>query len=228
MSNSIFATTTIYKHKWKAEILWHYGHGGVPSDPKVAAGFIKTKLSDKEDLIQQLVAQLMVERGISAEEAAEEAGDLRYLNGFKRDENGLYIEGRQVKACIKEAASIAVNTGLLPADKAYGVQNKKTSKHWIPEHVFVEERRVYLGVSEADSIHQRFKHLYNGSTIQLEEEVTEAKLSWTVSSDSPLGDDFWVPLWQTAEQNGLGASRSLGFGQFEVTAWDKLCDCTNH
>ena len=60
---------------------------------------------------------MMVEREVDKEEAAELVDTLRHLNGFKRDENGLYIEGRQAKAMLKEAAMIAANAGKLPAGK---------------------------------------------------------------------------------------------------------------
>jgi CRISPR/Cas system CSM-associated protein Csm4 (group 5 of RAMP superfamily) len=29
-------------------------------------------------------------------------------------------------------------------------------------------------------------------------------------------------IWLTAEQQGIGASRSQGFGRFEVTSWERL------
>ena len=41
-------------------------------------------------------------------------------------------------------------------------------------------------------------------------------------SDYEFTDDEWAALWLTAERQGLGASRSQGFGRFTVTQWDRI------
>src|SRR5580698_1710346 len=85
--------------------------GGIPSDENVAEAWLKTKLVAKDDLIREAVAKTMMENGITAEEATREVDSLKHLNGFKRDGEGLYIEGRQAKAMLKEAVSVAVAAG---------------------------------------------------------------------------------------------------------------------
>ncbi len=56
-----------------------------------------------------------------AAEAVEPMAD-KHVNGFRRDEHGLFVEGRQLKAGIKEAASVARAAGKLPAK--FGLTNK--------------------------------------------------------------------------------------------------------
>lgn len=199
--------------------------GGVPSDENVAEGWLKTKLADKDDLIREAVAKTMVERGIDAEEAAKEVDSLKHLNGFKRDESGLYIEGRQLKAGLKEAVNIAANAGKITA-KGWGKPDndnyKKGIKAWFPEHVFVLEDRLHLGVTEPSGIVQRFVHTPRGTGIQYEEYVEDAKVSFTVVTDHQFTDEQWAMIWLTGEQQGIGASRSQGFGRYEVTSWERL------
>lgn len=194
--------------------------GGIPSDPKVAEGWLRTKLGDKDDLIREAVATTMIERSVSAEEAARIVDEYKHLNGFKRDDLGLYIEGRQLKAAIKEAASVA-----MAADKLKGRGWGKTNKgllSYVAEHVFVLEDRLHLGVAEATGVNQRFVHTFRGSGIQYEEYVDNAVIDFTLISDHDFEDREWAMIWLSGQQQGIGASRSQGFGRYEVTRWDKV------
>jgi hypothetical protein len=194
--------------------------GGVPSDEKVAEGWLKTKLADKDDLIREAVAKTMVDRGITAEEAMKEVDSLKHLNGFKRDDSGLYIEGRQLKAAIKEAASCAVAADKLTA-RGWGKTNKGLLS-FIAEHVFVVEERLHLGVSEPSGIVQRFVHTWRGTGIQYEEYVEDAKLDFTLRADYEFTEKDWAMIWLTGGEQGIGASRSQGFGRYEVARWDRV------
>lgn len=194
--------------------------GGTPTDQKVAEGWLKTKLgADKDALVQEMVAQTMVERGVSAEEAVKIANEMKNLNGFKRDENGLYIEGRQLKAALKEAASVAVAAGKLNG-RGWGKTNKGLLSY-LAEHVFVVEDRLHLGVTEASGIAQRFVSTWRGTGIQYEEYVDDAKVNFTVIADHDFTDKEWATIWLTGEQQGIGASRSQGYGRYEVTRWER-------
>ena len=194
--------------------------GGTPTDPKVAEGWLKTKLGiDNEKLIQDMVAETMVERGVTLAEAVEEVNAHKNLNGFKRDEQGLYIEGRQLKAALKEAASIAVAAGKL-TQRGWGKTNKGLLSYFA-EHVFVVEDRLHLGVTDASGIAQRFVHTFRGTGIQYEEYVEDAKVDFTVITDHDFSEKEWAAIWLCGEQNGLGASRSQGYGRYEVTRWDR-------
>ncbi len=194
--------------------------GGTPTDPKVAEGWLKTKLGlDKDDQIRAMVAETMVERGITADEAVKAVDENKHLNGFRRDEQGLYIEGRQLKAALKEAASCAVAAGKLNS-RGWGKTNKGLLSY-LAEHVFVVEDRLHLGVTEATGINQRFVHTFRGSGIQYEEYVTDAKVDFTVMADHDFSETEWAAIWTSGEQQGIGASRSQGYGRYEVTRWDR-------
>ncbi len=195
--------------------------GGTPSDPHVGEGYIRSKLAGPDELIQQLVVILMQERGITAEQAAAEADRLKHLTGFRRDERGLYIEGRQAKACIKEATSVAYATGKLLNHKGANSWGR-TSKGihgFIAEHVCVMDDHIYLGRMEPDLIEQKFVHTWQGNGIQYQECVTEADLTIHVDTDYLFTEQQWAMIWLTAEQQGIGASRSQGHGRFTVTEW---------
>ncbi len=218
---SVFAkyTDKAWPHRFAGSLLVRHVAGGTPSDPKVAEGWLRTKLADKDDLIREAVANTMAERGIGADEAAKLVDITKHLNGFKRDESGLYIEGRQLKSALKEAASVAVASGKLNA-RGWGKTNKGLLSY-LAEHVMIVEERLYLGCAEATGINQRFIATFRGTGIQYEEYVGEAKIDFTVITDHEFTAEQWAMIWLTGEQQGIGASRSQGFGRYEVTRWER-------
>ncbi len=200
--------------------------GGTPTDPKVAEGWLRTKLGGTDDRIRELVAETMVERGVTAAEATEIVNINQHLNGFKRGVGGhLYIEGRQLKAAIKEAASCAMAVGKLKS-KGWGKTNKGLL-NFMAEHVFVVEEKLFLGnlneeaITEPAGVNQKFVHTFRGSGIQYEEFVTDAVINFTVLADYEFDHDEWAAIWTSGEQQGIGASRSQGYGRYDVTRWEQ-------
>ena len=221
MTESVFArfNAKSWPYRFTGSLLVGTIAGGTPTDQRVAEGWLKTKLGAKDDLLRDMVAEVMAERGVTADEAAAIVDTNKHLNGFKRDENGLYIEGRQLKAALKEAASVAVSAGKLDG-RGWGKTNKGLLG-FLAEHVHVIEDKLHLGVTEASGITQRFVHTFRGTGIQYEEYVTDAKISFTVETDYKFTDEQWAHIWLTGERQGIGASRSQGFGKYTVTSWDK-------
>lgn len=195
--------------------------GGTPSDPKVAEGWLKAKLlkGGSEAALQEATAQLMLDRQITdPQEAITAVNELKHLNGFKRNEHGLYVEGRQLKAALKEAASVAVAAGKLDL-RGWG-KTSKSLVNFLAEHVFVLEDLLPLGVTEPTGVEQRFVHTYLGSGIQYEEYVLDAEIDFTVVTDFNFTEREWAIIWLTGSMQGLGASRSMGFGRYEILQWE--------
>lgn len=216
-----------YPYRYDVELVVDTLAGGTPTDPKVAEGWLKTKLGlDPGDLLRDEVAKVMVERGVTdLEEAVGAVVADKHLNGFRRMDgpgSELFIEGRQVKAMVKEAANIR-----WPKDR-WGPSSKGT-KSFFAEHVFVAEKRIGLGVTEPSAIEQRFVHTWRGNGIQYEEVVNDARVAFTLYADFDLDSESknckagegWALFWLTAESNGLGASRSQGFGTFSVEKFER-------
>lgn len=167
---------------------------------------------------------------IDLDAATQLVRDKISLNAFKRNppegtpthDSGhpvgeLFIEGRQLKAGIKEAGSICVAAGKLKA-RGWGKTNKGI-KSFLAEHFCVPEDRLYLGTDTPTGTQQRFVHTYQGSGIQYEEYLVDAVLDFTVRTDYDFSEKEWAILWLTAEQQGIGSTRSQGFGRYEVTEW---------
>lgn len=207
--------------------------GGTPSDPNVAAGWLKTKLGiTKEDALAEAVAEVMAERGITENEAMEVINKRKHLNGFKRDEDGLYIEGRHLKAALKEAASVARAAENLAS--RFGATNKGTLS-FVAEHIIVVEDKLYLGhynaeskkvesVDECDRVIQSFPRnpMTRQTGIQYTEAVDNAVVEFTIQTDWPFTAEEWAVIWVTGGNQGIGASRSQGYGRYKVTQWDMI------
>jgi hypothetical protein len=216
-----------YPFQYKGQLNVAHLVGGVPSDPKVAEGWIKTKLGvTAEAEFQKIVAKTVLERGVSPEEAVEIANTMKNLNGFKRGEQDgdhpgeLYVEGRQLKAALKEAINVAVAAGKLNG-RGWGKTNKGILG-FAAEHVFVVEERLYLGVTEPSEIQQRFVHTWKGAGIQYEEMVHDAIVTFTIVADYEFSDKEWAQIWLTGEKQGLGATRSMGYGTYRIEEWTQL------
>lgn len=195
--------------------------GGVPSDPNVAETWLKAKLGvADETVLQRQVAEVMAERGVALDEAIADVNRNRYLTGFKRDDQGIYIEGRQIKAAIKEATEIAVASGKIE-QKGWGT-TRKWIKAFTAEHICVIEDRIHLGVTEPTGISQRFVHSRFGSSLQYQEYVDDVDIHFTVTTDYEFSEQHWAMTWLTGEQQGLGATRSQGYGRYTVTRWEAL------
>lgn len=210
-----------WPYRYHVELLISDLHGGVPRNPDVVRSWLiaKAGYTDEAQLAAE-VARIFAEDPTRADadvaNAAITTAADRQVNGFKRDADGLYIEGRQLKACLKEGASVARAVNKLPAK--FGATNKGVLS-FIAEHVVVPEDRLHLGRQEHDDLHTRFVATWRGTGITVEEVVHDVKISATVLSDYLFTAEQWAMIWLTAERQGLGASRSQGFGVFTVTDW---------
>jgi hypothetical protein len=241
---SVFAAehAAAYRYQFNGSLLIGTLVGGTPTNQKVAEGWLRSKLADKDSIIQEMVAEVMLERTaagkpVTKDEATKLVDISQHLNGFKRqrcDDCGpeglcdgvhqLFMEGRHLKAAIKEAASIAMATERLKA-KGWGA-TRKSLLGFIAEHLFVQENRLPLWtedgepVTEPTGVNQQFVSTFRGSGIKNEEYVEDVVVHFTVVSDYDFTAEDLAQIWVTGEQNGFGASRSQGYGRYEVIRWE--------
>ena len=147
----------------------------------------QTTISEGDTLVVMDTAAIdsMTDEELTNLAVSKAAKDLAGLNQFKRTKEGvLYIEGRQLKAALREACSVAANAGKIPTKGWGDPDNKaylKQLKGWFPEHVFVTDQILPLyrengtPVTAEDGILQKFVHTHRGDAIGYEEYVTNAK-----------------------------------------------------
>jgi hypothetical protein len=219
--------------EFKGQLLISTICGSMPSDPNTAKAWVESKVKDTRSPseVAKLVAEVMAEHQVTMESAiGKVAADMSGLNIFKRTEAGvLYIEGRHLKAALKEAVSVAANEGKVTT-KGWGnpdnASYKKQIKGWFPEHVFVAETVLPLckdgkELTEPDGVLQKFVHTHHGDAIGYEEFCEGVTVDFTVTTDHVFTDKQWAMIWLSGGPQGIGASRSQGYGTYEVTRWDQ-------
>jgi len=217
------ADTATWTHRYHAELYVTSLTGGTPTDQRVIEGWLRAKLQTSDVALEEAIATTMAERGISRDDAIDEHINVAHLNGFKRVDDHVIIEGRQAKAAIKEAFNVA-NAGGHFDTKKWGTTGKGLMG-FIAEHVIVPDR--YIPVLQDDgtpwttpTVNQRFVHTHRGSAIQYEETVDPAVLRFEVWSDWDF-DKQWPTVWSIGGKQGIGATRSQGCGTYFVSQWDR-------
>jgi hypothetical protein len=201
--------------------------GGVPSDPKLIEGWVKANMPDAtEEERAKLAAKTLAEL---PEVVAEKSAGMHTT--FKRDNVGLYIEGRQLKALFKEASNILRETLLKDAKKR---ENKVDEKRFtnlrskVAERLFVEDDRIYMyrqGVVlvKPDGSEERAIHVMTAqgprTALKKVDFVVKPELSFYVrylEADGIVDEELIRTLLDFGGWNGLGADRSQGNGLFDV------------
>jgi hypothetical protein len=204
--------------------------GGVPKDPRLIEGWLRAKAGIPHgDELRLAMARTRAElgpatiEGASAEivdDAAESVAGRRLTTGFKRSDDGLFIEARQVKALLKEC------TNILFGAERWG-PTRKGPKSFLAERVFVQPERLCLGTHEEDGLELIVGHL-NGpsgpvSTLGYHEYVVQPTLTFSVWVVRDLITPAqWADVWVLAQEIGLGAVRSQGYGRFQLTRWEPM------
>jgi hypothetical protein len=232
MGKNIFADfeKSVYQHQWNGTLEFNdRALGGTPADAKTAESWIRAKVTDatSEDEIQKMLAQTMVDNKVPLDDAISSVADIKTLKVIMSDEIGLYFSARILKAALKESASVAQGGRQLVKSEKIGANNAGL-RSWLPEHLFVEEQKLYLkrdGVilTEPDGVQTRFCHTFRGDSIVNEQYVDNAEIDFTIISDwDQWPANFWPILWVIAGKQGLGSTRSQGYGTYKIIKWDKV------
>ena len=163
---------------------------------------------------------MTVEEKISAIMTSEAAPN---VNGFRRhpDNGELCIEGRHVKAMLKEAANSAYPGSEWPGRTSVSAGFRKGLKPTLAERVFIPEPLIGLGTKEPTRTEERIKHVATPrgpiSAINRVGVVEAPDLDFTIRChDDFLPEEAWARLWIRAEDLGLQADRGRSDGAFNL------------
>ena len=194
--------------------------GGTPKSPDTIEKWIQAALSD-DSRIDTLIAE--AKDAMGTEKLSE--GDVEALknaawNGFRSDDDGLYIESRQVKAMFKESANVIKDVLGLSAFKAR-----------VAERVFVMGDRIHLDTDIPSGTYDSMVHAMTPRgpnsalkrTDYVERPLIECRLKVLNDGIKLAGgkgkmhpSEYLPAILEHACENGLGADRSQGHGQFDV------------
>jgi len=204
--------------------------GGVPKDPRLIEGWLRSKAGINDDAeVRQAMLRTLTELGaeVKAEMtfddlvlASQAVAGLKQTTGFKVGSEGLYVEGRQVKAMLKES------TNVLFGGERWGA-TKKGPRAFLAERVFVEPDKLWLGVREPAGVELMIGHVTGAtgprSTLGYHEYVERPTLRFRVLVVRDcITAAQWGDVWVHAQENGFGAMRSQGFGRFYLREWNRI------
>lgn len=223
--------------------------GGIPSNPKLIEAWLRTKMGvTAEEEVHALTAQTLKELGVELDEtdpntafdslaaASETIAKQSHLTMFKRDQHGLYLESRIVKAMLKEVVSVLYPGSVAAATDREAAaemrahrwgQTGKGPKSAVAEWIAIEPDRIHLGVMEPTGIDLSVGHVTGPqgprSTLDLYEYVEQAPIAFEVMVlQDRVRDLYWPHIWVAAQESGLGSKRSQGFGRFDVLKWERV------
>lgn len=179
-----------------------------PKNPKDIEAMLLAKMPSKkpEDAvpIDELAEQVAEE--VEATEEAE-----RGYATFKRDENGLYYEGRCVRAHIKDCANVL--------QASLGI---KALKSKVANRVYVFPAKIYLDKTEPDGSETRIIHAMTPkgprSSLKTIDYVNDAVLKFRlkVLDDGVVGENLLKAIFDYGSIHGMGQERSQDWGKYEL------------
>lgn len=203
--------------------------GGVPQKPEIVESWLRQRITGGDEEVRTVMLQTLDDLGMDVSEGmtmeqlhavAKDVAAKQHGNTFRRDEQGLFLSAYQFKAALKE------NTNILFAGSRWGV-TKKGPKSFLSERVFIDQDRVYLGREEPDGMQLQIGHVTGPqgpkSTLTYYDYCNQPSCVFSVSSmKDEVTLEQWRDIFLSMQRNGVGALRSQGYGQFRVTAFEKL------
>ena len=193
--------------------------GGVPKDPSTLLTFTRVRTGHEDDITTGQVEEL--EETVTPDTLSPD--NLKNVTTFQRDEHGLFLHERNIKAMLKECAQV-----LGFNKKLRGL--KQVNQHGLFVKGQLETDRVYLEDPETGEYMTAVSgelvspvHAWTGSSIKRTEYVQRPILRFDlwVLADSPWTDEAWQRVWMLAQENGIGACRSQGYGKFDLLAFTR-------
>ena len=204
--------------------------GGTPRNEGVLRSAIIANTGHDDDVTKGQIAEAIANSPKGS--ATSEVDDMveekieKSWNGFPKDEKGLFIWARQVKALFKESATMLRVT----VDKR---GSKQIFQHGFEIKGPDADDRLYLQKQEADGFDEGPIHVQTAqgprTALKCVDYVSQPRLSFeiwvltTMPADKRhIGENDVKLLLTFAQENGLGADRSQGRGKFDVIEFSKL------
>lgn len=194
--------------------------GGIPKHPNVIRAWVEARTGYDDERAQEIIKE--AKNAMQAADTLGEKEEIKGWAGFKANERGLYLESRQVMAMLKESANVL--KGIKGSEPIIKIKNLKAR---LAERVFVEPSKIHLLPTreEPDGYEEHTIRVMTPrgprSAIKRFDYIQECGVEFTlrVLDDGLVGEAELEQILDLAEHLGLGANRSQGYGQFEVTSF---------
>lgn len=190
--------------------------GGMPRNKELIRAWVEASTGHADEKTEKLIQE-------DAELVVNEVAE-KVWQGFPEDAHGLFVPTRQVKALLKQSASLLGIT-----------KTKRGSKQILAEGLEVKAlhggERLHLGLKVPSGTYENAIHVMTAqgprTALRRMDYVEQPALTFEVwvlgtapQETRHIGEKELVAILQHAQENGLGASRSQGYGKFNVTKFE--------
>jgi CRISPR/Cas system CSM-associated protein Csm4 (group 5 of RAMP superfamily) len=203
--------------------------GGIPKDPEIIKGWLtarakKTRTAQEIKELAEKIAQEVKSKSDEEEYSKEEE---KTWTTFKSDKIGIYLEERQIKALLREAASTLRLTAIAGLRDLinHGVFTHPDKIHFCNKNGFIRKPDAYIedvghvmGPRGPRSILKRADYLEKP---KISFELWVARSLHTKRED-PLTKDRLYKMLILGQNIGLGANRSQGYGKFNLIKFEEI------
>ncbi len=211
--------------------------GGVPRDDELVDDWIRARAASDSKLKTmpeaQTLDQVTAERQATTDTLDEEIeqGLARIWVGFSRDENGLFLRGANMRAHLKDCASVLAR-GMKLTIPPLGCTAVKQFKAKLADAIYIKEDRLYV-LHKDGEIYQAATQ-YRDATLSVFtaqgprqcmkriDMCFPASLRCTVQllESSEIDREHIVACLEYGKVHGFGQDRSLQYGRYEYTLGD--------
>lgn len=192
--------------------------GGVPRNKELIRSWVEASTGFKDETSEKLTQE-------NADLIVNEVAEKTWV-GFHEDAKGIMIQARNVKACLKQSASLLQIT-----------VKKRGSKQILAEGMEVKAMdggdRIYLGKKAPDGTDESPIHVMTAqgprTALRRMDYVTDVTVDFQIwvlktapQENRHIGVEDLERILCHAQENGLGASRSQGEGKFDVIKFEKV------
>lgn len=195
--------------------------GGIPKHTAVIASWLEARQPSEAAFskmenptpLEELTGQVILDMGAVDEKEA------KVWCGFKKDDNGLFLDGYHVKSHLKDNANILQK-----------FMNTKALKSKLADRVFVVEPRLYLGVQEPTDYWEHPVHIMTmqgpRSALKRNDYIETPSLACIlqVLNDGVITGKMLDTILQFGSVKGFGAERGLGHGRYTYKLTELIQD----
>ncbi len=217
-----FDTKRLY-NRWRVQCAFReWLVGGMPRNADLIEAWVKAGTGHNDDKTKKLIQE-------NAELVVNEVAE-KMWTGFPEDKDGIFLPTRQIKAMLKQSGSLLRLTEKKRGSKqilAEGLEVVAISTNGKPAH------RDRIRLPEVTGMHEQAIHVKTPagprSALKRFDYVSKPVLNfeiWVLKTDSKekrhIGETELVDILTHGQENGLGASRSQGYGKFDVVEFQSL------
>jgi hypothetical protein len=192
--------------------------GGFPRNKDMIGGWVKATTGYDDEQSVKLTAE-------NVDLVVNEVAEKSWIGFMATEEKGLFIQARQIKACLKQSASVLGIT-----------KTKRGSKQILAEGLEVKAvdggDRFYFGVKAPSGTLENAIHVMTAqgprTALRRMDYIDKPEITFEVwilktapQETRHVGEDDLIEILKHAQENGLGASRSQGEGKFDVVTFTK-------